>query len=47
MFSLPLVYRLQILSANGKQGLVPEEMITNKKQEKLRMRDATDIIKPT
>jgi hypothetical protein len=50
MFSMPLVYRLQILPANGKQGLVPEEMsqplITNKKQEKLCLRDATNIIKP-
>ncbi len=37
-FSLPLAYRLQNPLANGKRGLVPEEMsqslLTNKKQGK-------------
>jgi hypothetical protein len=50
-FSLPLAYRLQNLPANKNLGLVHEEMcqtlLTSKKQEKMRLRDATNIIKPT
>jgi hypothetical protein len=47
---LLLAYSLQNLSANGKQGPVPEEifqpLLTNKKRAKTRLRDATNIIKP-
>ncbi len=43
-------YRPQNLLANGKQGPVPEErcqtLLTNKKQGKMRPRDATNIINP-
>jgi hypothetical protein len=48
---ISLVYHLQYLPANEKQGPVLEEMsqalLTNKKQVKMCLRNATNIIKPT
>jgi hypothetical protein len=42
---LLLAYSLQNLSANGKQGAVPEEifqtLLTNKKRGKMRLRDGS------
>jgi hypothetical protein len=47
---ISLAYRLQNSPANGKQGPVPEDMsqtlLTNK-QGKMRLPDATNIVKPT
>jgi hypothetical protein len=46
-FSLPSEHNQQNPPANRKQGLMPEEMsktlLTNKKQGKMRLRDATNI----
>jgi hypothetical protein len=37
----------QTLLANGKKGLMSHALLTNKRQGKMRLRDATNIIKPT